>query len=128
MDALVTGGTGFVGANLIRELLEAGASVRALARPGSDRRALADLPIEIAEGGLKPTILQRDRKGEADALIVLLQFRRQLRSRANLDAAFRDWLSLHPSGANGMPCYTLFKQIKTCNENATDRPSPRCNL
>ena len=52
MDALVTGGTGFVGANLIRELLEAGASVRALARRGSDRRALADLPIEIVEGDL----------------------------------------------------------------------------
>jgi dihydroflavonol-4-reductase len=52
MDALVTGGTGFVGANLIRELLRAGATVRTLARRGSDRRALAGLPIEIAEGDL----------------------------------------------------------------------------
>src|SRR5262245_14868162 len=52
MDALVTGGTGFVGANVVRELLSAGATVRVLARPASDRRALAGLDVEIAEGDL----------------------------------------------------------------------------
>jgi dihydroflavonol-4-reductase len=52
MDALVTGGTGFVGANVVRELLRAGATVRVLVRPSSDRRALADLPVEIVEGDL----------------------------------------------------------------------------
>jgi dihydroflavonol-4-reductase len=52
MDALVTGGTGFVGANVVRELLRAGATVRVLVRPSSDRRALADLSVEIAEGDL----------------------------------------------------------------------------
>ena len=52
MDALVTGGTGFVGANVVRELLAEGATVRVLARPGSDRRALAGLAVEIAEGDL----------------------------------------------------------------------------
>jgi dihydroflavonol-4-reductase len=52
MDALVTGGTGFVGANVVRELLRAGATVRVLARASSDRQALADLPVEIAEGDL----------------------------------------------------------------------------
>jgi dihydroflavonol-4-reductase len=51
-DALVTGGTGFVGANVVRELLAAGATVRVLARPGGDRRALEGVKVEIAEGDL----------------------------------------------------------------------------
>ena len=51
-DALVTGGTGFVGANVVRELLGDGRTVRVLARPGSDRRALAGLDVEISEGDL----------------------------------------------------------------------------
>ena len=51
-DVLVTGGTGFVGANIVRELLAAGAGVRVLARAGGDRRALAGVKVEIAEGDL----------------------------------------------------------------------------
>jgi dihydroflavonol-4-reductase len=50
--AFLTGGTGFVGANLARALLAAGWTVRALARPGSDRRNLAGLPLEIVAGDL----------------------------------------------------------------------------
>jgi len=50
--ALVTGGTGFVGANLVRELLADGWEVRVLARAGGDRRALDGCAIEIAEGDL----------------------------------------------------------------------------
>jgi dihydroflavonol-4-reductase len=50
--SLVTGGTGFVGANLVRELLADGDRVRVLARPGGDRRALAGCDVEIVEGDL----------------------------------------------------------------------------
>ncbi len=50
---LVTGATGFVGANVVRALLAHGEDVRALVRPGSDRRNLAELPVEIAEGDLR---------------------------------------------------------------------------
>jgi dihydroflavonol-4-reductase len=50
MDALVTGGTGFVGANLVRELLAGGGRVRVLARPGGDRRALEGCSVEVVEG------------------------------------------------------------------------------
>jgi dihydroflavonol-4-reductase len=52
MDALVTGGTGFIGANVARELAAAGATVRVLARPRGDRRALAGVRVEIVEGDL----------------------------------------------------------------------------
>jgi dihydroflavonol-4-reductase len=52
MDTLVTGGTGFIGANVARELVAAGATVRVLARPGGDRRALAGVKVEIVEGDL----------------------------------------------------------------------------
>jgi len=55
MDVLVTGGTGFIGANVVRELLAAGATVRVLARPGGDRRALEGVKVEIAEGDLLDT-------------------------------------------------------------------------
>lgn len=52
MDALVTGGTGFVGANLVRELLKDGATVRVLARPSSDLRALEGCQAETVQGDL----------------------------------------------------------------------------
>jgi dihydroflavonol-4-reductase len=52
MDVLVTGGTGFVGANLVRELLGDGDTVRVLARKGNDRRALEGCRVEIIEGDL----------------------------------------------------------------------------
>ncbi|MBI4610506.1 MAG: NAD-dependent epimerase/dehydratase family protein [Candidatus Rokubacteria bacterium] len=64
MDVLVTGGTGFVGANLVRELLAEGYSVRVLARPRSDRRALAGCPVEVIPGDLlEPDSLRRAVQG-----------------------------------------------------------------
>jgi dihydroflavonol-4-reductase len=50
--ALVSGATGFVGAAVARALLRDGWQVRALARPGSERRNLDSLPVEIAVGDL----------------------------------------------------------------------------
>ena len=49
---VVTGGTGFVGAAVVRHLVAARHRVRVLVRPESDRRLLADLPVEIVEGDL----------------------------------------------------------------------------
>jgi dihydroflavonol-4-reductase len=64
MPALVTGGTGFVGANVARELVAAGETVRVLARPGGDRRALEGVAVEFVEGDLlDPASLRRAVRG-----------------------------------------------------------------
>ena len=57
MKAFVTGATGFIGASLAKELLRDGCDVRVLVRPGSDRRNLDGLDLELWEGDL------RDREG-----------------------------------------------------------------
>jgi len=49
---LVTGASGFVGSAVLRKLLDRGHDVRALLRPGSDRRNLEGLRVDIAEGDL----------------------------------------------------------------------------
>ena len=60
MNVLVTGGTGFVGANLVRALLADGHQPRVLARPGSDRKALTGCPVEVVPGDLlEPDSLRR---------------------------------------------------------------------
>ncbi len=64
--AFLTGGTGFVGANVARALLDDGWDVRALARPAADLRNLAGLDLEIVEGDLtSPDLASRMRGTEA---------------------------------------------------------------
>ena len=53
--AFVTGATGFVGANLVRRLVERGVHVRALHRPGSDRSSLQGFDVEWIEGDVGHT-------------------------------------------------------------------------
>lgn len=53
MTVLVTGGSGHLGANLVRRLVKEGERVVALERQGSDNRALDGLPIERVTGDLR---------------------------------------------------------------------------
>ena len=50
--ALVTGASGFIGAQVLRAVLAAGAEARALLRQGSDRANVEGLPVEVVEGDL----------------------------------------------------------------------------
>jgi dihydroflavonol-4-reductase len=52
MTSLVTGGSGFVGAAIVRRLLDAGHEVRALVRPTSPRANLEGLDVEVVTGDL----------------------------------------------------------------------------
>lgn len=52
MNALVTGANGLIGSQLVRTLLDAGHSVRALVRPASDRRSLEGLDLAFALGDI----------------------------------------------------------------------------
>ena len=61
--AFVTGGTGFIGANVVRSLLEEGYSIKALVRPSSQLDNLRDLDIEIVKGDLKDPNLSQQMKG-----------------------------------------------------------------
>ena len=58
MKFFITGATGFVGSAVARQLLAAGHSVRALARPNSDRSCLQGLDIEIVEGDLQNSLTE----------------------------------------------------------------------
>ena len=54
MKALVTGGAGFIGSNLVRALLEEGYDVRVLDNFSTGHRAnLAGLDVELVEGDLR---------------------------------------------------------------------------
>ena len=50
---LVTGATGFLGHNLVAQLVDAGFAVRALVRETSDTRQLRDLGVELCVGDIR---------------------------------------------------------------------------
>jgi len=52
MKCFVTGASGFIGSNLVHELLARKHEVKALVRPGSDTRALANANVEFVTGEL----------------------------------------------------------------------------
>ncbi len=64
MTTLITGATGFIGSAVIRKLLKAGHTVRALVRPKSDCRNLDGLDVETVNGDLNdPASLEQVVKG-----------------------------------------------------------------
>ena len=64
MKCFVTGASGFIGSNLVQELLARGHRVKALLRPGSDERTLAGLKFERVSGDISDRfLLEREMAG-----------------------------------------------------------------
>ncbi|MBW4694313.1 MAG: NAD-dependent epimerase/dehydratase family protein [Lyngbya sp. HA4199-MV5] len=63
MQVFVTGGTGFIGANLVRLLLQEGYTVKALARSGSRLDNLQGLDVEIIQSDLNDPALWQHMRG-----------------------------------------------------------------
>lgn len=64
MKCFVTGASGFIGSNLVHELLARGHQVKILVRAGSDHRGLVGLPVERVTGDLLDgPLLQRELAG-----------------------------------------------------------------
>jgi dihydroflavonol-4-reductase len=104
MKALVTGATGFVGAAVARALLGAQWQVRVLARPGSDRRNLKGLDVEVSEGDLADSrSLERAAQGCDGLFHVAADYRLGARDpaqlyRANVEGTRNVLSAAHRSG------------------------------
>src|SRR5579872_7239437 len=86
--AFLTGGTGFVGANLARLLLEEGLKVRALARKGASLRNLEGLDVELVEGDLQGRqALAAGCRGARYAFHVAADYRLWVRDPSSMYAA-----------------------------------------
>jgi len=68
VTTLITGASGFVGAAVLRTLLDAGHDVRAMVRPQSDRRNLEGLDVEIVTGDLRDEASLKAAVAGCDAL------------------------------------------------------------
>jgi dihydroflavonol-4-reductase len=105
LTCFLTGATGFVGSAVARALLARGHAVRALARPGSDRRNLAGLTVEVVEGDLSdPASLARAVAGCRHVLHVAADYRIWVPDpdamlRANVDGTVALLRAAHAAGA-----------------------------
>jgi dihydroflavonol-4-reductase len=64
MKAFVTGASGFIGSNLVHELVAQGHRVKALLRPGSDQRGVAGVEFQTVTGDvLDRKLLEREMEG-----------------------------------------------------------------
>jgi len=124
MTALVTGANGFLGSAVVRALLAEGTAVRALARPGSDRRNLGGLDVEVVDGDLtQPDSLRRAAAGCSAVFHVAADYRLwvadpQPMYRANVDGSVNVLEAAAAAGATRM-VYTSSVAVLGINRDRT---------
>ena len=85
MKCFVTGATGFIGSNLVRELIAQGHSVKALLRPKADERALAGLNFERVIGDiLDRKLLEKEIEGSDWCFHVAASYHLWMRNYASM--------------------------------------------
>jgi dihydroflavonol-4-reductase len=88
MNCFLTGASGFIGANLARQLVARGHGVKALVRAGSDLRGLAGVDCEPVEGDLaQPAALEKAMLGCDWCFHVAASYHLWLRDYAPMYAA-----------------------------------------
>lgn len=81
MQVFITGASGFVGNEVVKELLARNHAVRALVRPGSEKKLQARDKVEMVTGDcLQPEVLQQAAQG-CDAVIHLVGIIREFPGR-----------------------------------------------
>ena len=100
MNALVTGGTGFVGRRLVAALAARGDAVRCLVRPTSNRAVLDGVPrVEFVVGDLT----QADTlAGVADGVDVVFHLAAEGHVSAISDEAFRRFVAVNVDGTRNL--------------------------
>ncbi len=115
----LTGGTGFVGANLVRLLLDEGYSVRCLARKGNNRKNLDGLTVEFVDGDLLDTpALRAGCAGARYAFHVAADYRLWVTDPAPMYRANVDGTAAVIEAATKAGC----EKIVVCSSVAAVRP------
>src|SRR5438552_6265900 len=125
MNTLVTGATGFIGSAVTRQLLARGHAVRVLARRGGDRRNIADLPVEVAEGDLRdPEARRRALVGIRDLFHVAADYRLWVRDAAAMYATnFDATVALMRAAADaGVSRIVYTSSVATMGYRSDDTP------
>ncbi len=126
MTVLVTGATGFVGSAVVRSLLDRGAHVRVLIRPGSDRRNLEGLDVEAMEGDLlRPETLKAMLRGVRSLYHLAADYRLWARNpdeiyQANLDGTRNLMLA---AGEAGVERIVYTSSVATLGLNRDGTPA-----